>query len=161
MKKDRFLLGILIFIGLLILAALALFFLRTRQPAYGTDDTPQGVVRDYAVALQNGDYERAFGYLAKMNTRPTYDTFSTAFLTRQLDISTAALEVGAVTRQDPGGTWVAVSVQYAGSGPFDSGWSNPDRAVLIQQGTAWKITYLPYPYFDNGNWFQPIPEPTK
>src|SRR5512147_1868933 len=38
MKQDRFLTGILIFIGILVLAAVGLFFLRNKAPAYGPED---------------------------------------------------------------------------------------------------------------------------
>jgi hypothetical protein len=59
------------------------------------------------------------------------------------------------------GTWVTVTIHYAGSGLLDNGWSNLDKVVLIKQQGAWKITYFPYPYFDNGSWFQTTPGPVK
>jgi hypothetical protein len=157
MKQDRFLIGILVFIGVLVIAALALFFIRNQAPAYGPEETPQGVVRNYAVALQKGDYVRAYGYLAEQDNKPTYDSFLSVFLTKQLDFSNAALEMGGVQQQTGSETWIAVTVQYAGSGPFDNGWSNPDKATLVRQNGIWKITYLPYPYWENGIWFQPTP----
>ena len=56
MKNDRFLLGILIGIGLLVALALGLYFLRQEQPAYVNDETPEGVVHNYVTAVQLGDY---------------------------------------------------------------------------------------------------------
>jgi len=49
-------------------AALILFFVRNQQPAYGAEDTPEGVLYNYAVALQLHDYERAYGYLPRKTT---------------------------------------------------------------------------------------------
>jgi hypothetical protein len=161
MKQDRFLIGILVFIGLLVIAALTLFIVRNHAPVYGVEDSPQGVVRNYAVALQKGDYERAYSYLANMDTKPTFDAFTSEFTNKQLDFGNAALEVGQETRQMDNGTWVTVTIHYAGSGLLDNGWSNQDKVVLIKQHGTWKITYFPYPYFDNGLWFQTTPGPVK
>jgi hypothetical protein len=156
MKQDRFLIGILIFIGLLVIAAVALFFVRNQTPTYGPEDTPQGVLYNYAVALQLHDYERAYGYLAEKNNKPTLDTFRQAFLTRQLDTTTSALQIGDVQTLQTNQVWINVTVQYAGSGVFNSGWSNTDRATLEKQNGSWKITYLPNPYWGY-DWYQPIP----
>ncbi len=161
MKQDRFLTGILVFIGLLVIAALSLFIIRNRAPAYGAEATPQGVVRNYAVALQKGDYVRAYGYLADQENKPTYDSFLSTFLTKQLDFSNSALDIGNVQQQTGSEAWIAVTVQYAGSGPFDNGWSNPDKATLVLQNGTWKLTYLPYPYFQSGLWYQPTAQPAK
>jgi hypothetical protein len=160
MKQDRFLLGIVIFIGLLVAAALALFVVRNEKPAYGAEDTPQGVIYNYVVALQLHDYERAYGYLAAKDNRPTYTAFYQAFLTRQLDTSTSALQVGDVQALENGETWVNVTVQYAGSSLFDNGWSNTDKGVLVKQAGAWKITFLPNPYW-GWDWYQVTPAPVK
>ena len=160
MKQDRFLLGILIFIGLLVIAALALFFVRNQTPAYGPEKTPAGVVYNYAVALQLNDYARAYGYLAEKDNQPTYATFRHAFLSRQLDTSTSALQIGEVQTLENGEAWVSVTVQYAGNGIFNSGYSSNDKASLALQNGAWKITYLPNPYWGY-DWYQPAPAPVK
>ena len=60
MKQDRFLTGILIGIGILIIAALAVFFVRKDSQTYVPDDVPEGVVHNYVVAVLNKDYEKAF-----------------------------------------------------------------------------------------------------
>lgn len=160
MKQDRFLVGILIFIGLLVIAAVALFFVRSQTPAYGPEDTPQGTLQNYAVALQLNNYERAYSYLAEKDNKPTYDNFRQAFLTRQLNPGTSVLQIGDVQTLENGEAWVTVTVQYAGNGVFDSGWSSPDRAILLKQNEAWKITYLPNPYW-GWDWYQPTPIPVK
>ena len=55
MKNDRFLVGIISFIGLLMVLAVVLFFVRQEPQDYGPEDSPQGVVRNYVLALQGGD----------------------------------------------------------------------------------------------------------
>jgi hypothetical protein len=57
MKQDRFLLGILVGIGVLIVVALALFFTRQDNQDYVSDTTPEGVVHNYALALYKDDYD--------------------------------------------------------------------------------------------------------
>jgi hypothetical protein len=160
MKQDRFLIGILIFIGLLVVAALVLFFTRNEAPAYGTGDSPEGVIHNYVVALQKGDFERAYTYLADEGTKPNFDVFISAFMTNTPDLSNSALQIDQVQLQSGGRAVVSVTVLHAGSGPFDSGWSSPDRANLVQQSGEWKLTYLPYPYW-GWDWYTPTPAPVK
>lgn len=160
MKQDRFLMGILIFIALLVVVALALFIVRDKQPSYGAEDTPQGVLFNYVVALQVHDYQRAYGYLAEQDGKPSYNAFHQAFLARQLDPSTSALQIGNVQMLDNGDAWVNVTIQNAGNGLFNNGWSNTDKGTLVEQNGAWKITYLPNPFW-GWDWYQPTPAPAK
>ena len=160
MKQDRFLMGILIFIIVLVVAALVLFFVRNDKPAYGAEDTPEGVLYNYAVALQLHNYERAYGYLAEKDLKPTYNSFHQAFLARQLDTSNSALQIGNVQMLENGEAWVNVTIQYAGSGLLNNGWSSNDKGTLTRQNDAWKITYLPNPYW-SWDWYQPTPVPAK
>ena len=55
MKQDKFLTGILIGIGVLILLALGLFFTRQDKREYVADATPDGVVHNYVLAVLNKD----------------------------------------------------------------------------------------------------------
>jgi hypothetical protein len=158
MKQDRFLLGILIFIGLLVVAALALFFIRQDTQVYVADDTPEGVIRNYALALQKQDFQRAYSYLADLDGKPSYDTFHRAFLTNQLNVSTNALQVGSVQYINNGEATVSLTILYSSGGPFTPGSSSTDTATLVQQGGAWKLSYMPYPYW-SFDWLQPA-QPT-
>ena len=85
MKQDRFLTGILIGIAVLIAAALAVFFARQNQATYISDQTPDGVVHDYVVAVLKKDYQKAYGYLADLDNKPTYDEFRQAFAVGRLN----------------------------------------------------------------------------
>jgi len=158
MKQDRFLVGILIFIGLLVVAALALFFIRKDTQDYAAELTPENIVRNYALALQKQDFQRAYGYLAEKDAKPTYDSFRRAFLTNQLNISNSALQVGSVQYINNSEATVNITVLYAGGGPFTQSSSSTDTASLIMQGGTWKLNYMAYPFWSY-DWFQP-PQPT-
>jgi hypothetical protein len=156
MKRDRFLLGILIFIGLLAAAAVLLFFVRGRPPAYGTEDTPAGVLHNYAVALQLHDYDRAYGYLAEKDNKPSRETFRQAFLNRQLDVSTAGLQIGRAQPSGADEALVDVTILYGVSGPFTQVSASSGTAMLARQNGAWRISSLPFPYW-GWDWYQPTP----
>jgi len=160
MKHDRFLLGILVFIALLVAAALTLFFTRQDMQTYGAEDTPEGVIRNYVLALQNRDFERAYGYLADKDNKPTLDTFRQAFLNRQLDISNAAIQIGSVEMIGSDQAMVEVTIVYASSDPFSTGWSSNETALLVEQDGAWRISSMPYPYW-GWDWYQPTAAPVK
>ena len=160
MKHDRFLLGILVFIALLVAAALTLFFTRQDMQTYGAEDTPEGVIRNYVLALQNRDFERAYGYLADKDNKPTLDAFLQAFLNRQLDISGAAIQIGSVEMIGSDQAMVEVTIVYAATDPFSTGWSSNETALLIEQNGAWRISSMPYPYW-GWDWYQPTAAPVK
>jgi len=157
MKQDRFLIGILAFIGVLVLAALVLFFVRQEQPVtYRADDTPEGVVYNFALAIQRADVEKAYAYLADLEDKPTLAAFRQALLNGYLDTS-ASVEIGeAVILADE--AYVLVGIHYLSSGPFATGWESKENATLVRQSGAWKISYMPYPYW-NYDWYQPVVQP--
>jgi hypothetical protein len=157
MKQDRFLVGILIFIGLLVVAALALFFIRRDNQVYVAEDTPDNIIRNYALALQKQDFQRAYTYLEDTVSKPTYDAFRRAFLTNQLNTSSNALQVGSVQYISSGEATVGLTILYASYGPFSQSSSSTDSATLVQQGGVWKISYMPYPYW-SFDW--QVPQPT-
>jgi hypothetical protein len=160
MKQDRFLQGILVFIGLLVVVALALFFVRKGTATYQPGDTPGNVVYNYALAVQQNDLERAYGYLADHDGKPTLAVFLQSVQNGYLNVGGNALQVGKVTLQGQDNALVEVTLQYLGNGPFDSGYSNQDRATLVRQNGTWKILTMPYPYW-SGDWYLPTPMPAK
>ena len=62
-STDRFLIGIVIGVVVLVIAAFGVAFLGPK-PAYQSDDTPEGVAHNYLLAIQREDYARAYGYLS-------------------------------------------------------------------------------------------------
>ena len=82
MKKVRFLIGILAGIGVLITAALVVFFIRQGDgQTYMGENTPDGIVHNYVLALQQGDFQKAYGYLADEEGKPGFGSFRSYFKT--------------------------------------------------------------------------------
>jgi hypothetical protein len=156
MKQDRFLLGILVGIGILVVVALALFFTRQDNQDYVADDTPEGVVHNYALALYKDDYEKAYTYLAEAENKPTYNEFRQAFFNRYIDPSNSGLELGE-TETAGEEAYVTVYIIYNSSDPFSSGSRGTESARLERQDGEWKLLQMPYNfwYYD---WYQPTPE---
>jgi hypothetical protein len=157
MKQDRFLMGILIGIGVLIIAALAVFFIRRDSQTYIAEDTPEGVVHNYIVAVLNKDYEKAYGYLAELDHKPTYEEFRNAFVTGSVNPQNSAVDVGEseVTGDD---AYVEVSMIYNPSDPFSSGYRDVQRAILVRQVGAWKLSSMPAYYLWDYSWYQEPPQ---
>jgi len=157
MKQDKFLTGILIGIGALILLALVLFFTRQNGKSdYVTDDNPEGVVNNYVLAVLNKDYQKAYGYLADLENKPTYEQFRQSFFNGMVNPGDAGVEVG--TAEINGDeAFVTLSVYYSINEPFASRYASEDRALLVKQDGEWKLSSMPYNFWDY-NWYQ---EPYK
>lgn len=157
MRQDRFLTGILIGIAVLIVAALAVFFTRQNQAAYVPDNTPEGVVHNYVLAILNKDYEKAYGYLADLDNKPTLSQFRQAFAVGRLNPAENGIKIGKADVTGDNAS-VEVSMVYASGDPFSSGYNNVGAAQLVRQSGAWKISSMPtYNMWDYG-WYQPGPK---
>lgn len=152
MKGDRFLIGILIAIGVLVLASLALFFARQNGQSYQTEDTPEGVVHNFALALTEKDYQRAYSYLAQEEGKPEYETFLETFATSRDRFSNVGLQIVSSSLNGDSAI-VDVIVVHVGQGPFDDGWREETAAILIGSDGDWKIRQMPFPYWDFG-WYR-------
>jgi hypothetical protein len=152
--RDRFLLIILLVIVALAALAVGLFFLRQGQQDYVSDDTPQGVVRNYVLALEKKDFQRAYGYLRDGQGKPDFGRFRQDFLARQLDISGSAVRIGE-TQPSGDDVILAVEVIRSGGGPFSDVYRESNSAVLTQnEAGVWKIVSMPYPYWGY-DWYNP------
>ena len=156
-KQDRFLIGILAFIALLVIVSVALFLVRRGAPAYVPEDTPQGVLHNYASALLFEDYERAYGYLAEADNKPTLEVFRQAFLSRQLDVSGSGIQIDKVENVTTEQARIELTVVYYDSGEVPTRISDSNQtAILVRQNGTWRISSMPYPYW-SWNWYQPEP----
>ena len=156
MKQDRFLTGILIGIGLLVVLALAVFFTRQDTQSYISEDTPEGVVHNYVLAVLNKDYEKAYSYLADLEHKPTFEEFRRAFLNGEVNPDNQAVDVGGSEIFGDTAS-VDVTLIYNPSDPFSSGYRNIQVAQLLEQDGAWKLTLMPQYNFWGYNWY--IEEP--
>ena len=158
MKQDKFLTGILIGIGVLILVALVIFFTRQQdKQAYVAETTPDGVVHNYVLALLNKDYQKAYGYLADLANKPTFETFRKSFATGNLAPFSAGIKIGKVDITGEDAT-VEVSMIYSSSDPFSSGYNNVGSAQLVMQNGIWKISNMPAYTLWDYSWYQTPPK---
>jgi hypothetical protein len=155
MKQDRFLTGILIGIAVLVVIALAVFFLRQGSQSYISEDVPEGVVHNYVLAVLNDDYEKAYGYLADLDNKPTYEQFRDAFLTGVVNPDNAAVDIGDSEITDDTAS-VEVALIYNPSDPFSTGYRDVQRAVLVRQNGSWKLSSMPGYYFWDYNWYTQV-----
>ena len=152
MKQDKFLTGILIGIGVLILLALGLFFTRQEKRDYVADNTPDGVVHNYVLAVLNKDYQKAYGYLANLENKPTYEEFRQSFFNGMVYPTDSGVEVGSA-EINGNEAIVTLSVYYSVNDPFASRYASEDRALLVKQDGTWKLSSMPSNFWDY-NWYQ-------
>lgn len=152
MKQDKFLTGILIGIGALIVLALVLFFARQDKKEYVLDSTPEGVVHNYVLAVLNKDYEKAYGYLADLDNKPTEEEFKQSFLNGMANPENTGVDIGEVEISGDDAS-VDLTIYYSYNDPFSSRYGSPDRANLVKQNGVWKLSYMPYSFWDY-NWYQ-------
>jgi hypothetical protein len=152
MKQDRFLTGILIGIGVLIVVALGLFFTRQDKREYLAEDTPEGVTYNYVLAIVNKDYEKAYSYLADLDNKPTYEQFRQSFFNGAVNPGNTGVDVGSANINGDEAI-VELTLVYSPSDPFSSGYQNTDRALLVKQDDKWRLSAMPtYSYWDY-NWY--------
>ena len=152
MKQDKFLMAILGVIAILVVAALGLFLVRQGQQTYLNQDTPSGVVHDYILALQKGDFQQAYNYLYDDTNKPPLFAFKQTFANDQLSISTSAAQVSdeRVTGDQAVVNLILIQNQ---NDPFSTPYQNNQPAELARQNGAWKIKSVPYPYWGY-DWYQ-------
>lgn len=156
MKQDRFLIAILIGIGLLAALAVGVYFVRHRAATYGPEDSPAGVVHNYIVALSKQDYTRGYTYLAAGENRPNLEQFRQPFVTYQAaQIASTSLEIGETT-QSVDDASVQVIMIHSPSGPFTQLNRDVQAAVLVRESGAWKLRSMPFPFWSY-DWFTPTP----
>lgn len=148
MTRDRFLIGILAGIGVLVLAALILFFVRRSSEQYVDDSTSAGVLQNYILALRKQDYARAYGYLADSPNKPDLDQFRQPFLTYQSNqVASTSVEIGEMFEDPQNQTATFQVTLLQGSGDlFGGAYRNSQTAVLVKQNGVWKIRSAPYPF---------------
>lgn len=157
MKQDRFLTGILIGIGVLVIVALAVFFIRKDNQSYLSEDAPEGVVHNYVLAVLNRDYQKAYGYLADLKNKPTYEQFRDAFIKGMVNPNNSAVDIGKSEINNDTAS-VEVALIYNPTDPFSTGYRDVQRAVLVKQNNGWKLSSMPTYYFWDYSWYQEMPK---
>jgi hypothetical protein len=157
MKKDRFLNGMLAGIGVLILIALVLFFVRQQQAEYRADDSPQGVVHNYILGLIQHDYERAYSYLADKPEKPDLAQFQLELTRSEIEIKRVSVTIGEVFLSGDTAT-VSLNMSQSYGGPITRSSWYTETAQLIRENGTWKIVNIPYPLW-SWNWYNEVITP--
>jgi len=151
MKRDRYLIGIVVGIGALIVVAVGMFILRRDAQEYLSEETPDGVVHNYILALHHEDYKKAYGYLADEEDKPSMAEFITIVSNGYSNISDVSMQIiGFDLIQNEDGSQGAVIdlvTATTSMGPFDIGYRSYDTALLVMQDNEWKIISMPYRYW--------------
>ena len=158
MKQDRFLIGILAAIGVLVVASVVIFLLRGDDQVYLPDDSPENVVHNFVLAIQQRDAQRAYGYLADKDYKPTYEDVRQAIVVDRIGASNNGVQIISSDIKGDEAT-VEVSIIFAGSGPFQESYSNGGTALLVKQNGVWKIESMSYPFW-SWDWYQEPPKIT-
>lgn len=145
-SSDRLLVGILVGIGVLLIAGVAaLFVAQGRQPTQFPEDTPEGVVQRYLIALDEHNMERAYSYLASSvkDDRLKQDYYRTRSPMNDrshrivLDKSEIAGETAHII--------VTVFTIYSSGAPGGSEQSIQLDFRLKREDAQWRITTPSYP----------------
>ena len=155
MKSDRFLTSILIGIAVLAVLAVVFFFVRQGGQTYTGDTSPQGVVQNYLLAVSQDNFDLAYQGLAQMSPMPTLAQFQQYFLNSRQSIPNISVQIGETSLAGDQASVMMVFIQ-PDSSPFGTASRMPQTASLVRENGAWKITQMPYPYWDF-NWIQANP----
>lgn len=162
--RDRFLWIIVGGALALVIAGIVSVGLVARQtPAPLPDDTPEGVVHNYFLALQNGEYDRAYGYLSdNLEEKPSVSEFATQ-LRRMTDYRSGEhsirMKIERTSLEDDE-AWVEVTVsEFRAHSLFDrSEYTRHETVSLQRENGQWRITQFFYPYWQ---WEWANPRPVK
>jgi hypothetical protein len=150
-QTDRFLIGILVGVVVLLAAAgLSLLVLR-RPPPPLPADSPGGTIQRFYSALEQRNYSQAYDLLSdKMEHKPTRGSFTRA-IADQYTYGTQAARAGIDSEQIDGATatvTVRVTYYYGGGPPLlgSNEYTSTETFTLAQEAGAWRITALPPRY---------------
>ncbi len=147
---DRFLVGIVL--GVVLLVVVSIFLVLTRTPpSYKADDSAENVAYNYLLALQQGNYARAYGYLSpSLSGYPSsLDRFTASLRTNGYNLppgdNSVSLEIAGSRVVVSSLETVEVSVrrtQFSGGGLFGPGqYSSLFSMQLQKENGAWKIIW--------------------
>jgi hypothetical protein len=155
LASDRVLAGIVAAVVVLVAAAVVLTVIRPAAE-YQSEDTPAGVVFNYLLALQRGDYDRAYGYLSRsLDCYPVTVTQFSSDLTGNYYMNGIEAKSWSVEQKSSTGVRATVSVSetaFRGAGLFEGGQASTNFDVdLVRPAQEWRIVYAGQ-YFNRWRW---------
>jgi hypothetical protein len=143
-RTDKFLIGIVVAIVLLVIAAL-IVTQRRPEVTYQADDSPKGVAHNYLLALQRNEYARAYGYLSPTLSGypPSEGDFAAAVLRERWAFRREEDVTLAVEEQTIAGNRAVVTVRetrFFDDGLFDASSDTMRFDVSLRREEAgWRI----------------------
>ena len=140
-----------IVIGVLVIATVSLVLLtKGNKVTLLPEDSPQGTVQRYLMAIQEKDYQKAFGYLSFSPT-DKITSFSDWLMMVGPQSSSQSVwraTLGTVTENENNAT-VEINIDTLRSGGLfgDSQFSQQINFLLIKKGNSWFITSPTYIYW--------------
>jgi hypothetical protein len=141
-KSSRWLLIFGVIIGVLVIAAVTLVLTMTpKNMSLLPENTPEGTVQRYFLALQDEDYLTAYSYLSPSPTEKyPYEEWRSPF-TSFGEKPTFKVTLGKSAVNDSKATVDVVVDIFRPGGPFDNPvHTNQITFFLKKEGTSWKIT---------------------
>ncbi len=152
LKNDKFLIGILIGIAVIVLLSVGIVIFNHNELSYESDDTPEGVVNNYLTAWIQQDYDRVAGYLYDGENKPEYQKImQTAYDSKYAADTTSIRIEKSIIRGDE--ATVVVTLIQQPNDPFSTSSQTSDLVTFIKQDGAWKIKQFPYPYW-GWDWYE-------
>ena len=150
-SSRRWLFIFAIVIGVLVIATVSLvLFTKGNKVTLLPEDSPQGTVQRYLMAIQEKDYQKAFGYLSFSPT-DKITSFSDWLMMVGPQSSSQSVwraTLGTVTENENNAT-VEINIDTLRSGGLfgDSQFSQQINFLLIKKGNSWFITSPTYIYW--------------
>jgi hypothetical protein len=157
---DRFTLGVVVGAVLLVIAAVVSVVLLQGQSAAPDLSTPEGVVRAYYAALDQGHPEQAWDLLSsRARAQTTRDEFIQRAISfrpgREQRVTIDSVEIVGDTAN------VNLSLTSSGGGLLGGGsYSQTVRVRLDREDGQWRITVPPQPYLIDSPRQAPAPPAT-
>jgi hypothetical protein len=160
--SARWLLGIALAVAAVAVASVVLVLVRQPERSLLPEDTPEGVVQRYVLAIQRQDFREAYSYLNdNLQEACAYSYFSDS--TRYWLSNNVSVELGDTERLD-GRAIVEIRITNEDTSPFAgrTGYSYTEQFVLTEVDGAWRFSEPPPPsgYCPGLERKTPIPGPT-
>jgi hypothetical protein len=127
LRKDRFLLGIVAGLLLLVVASIVAVVLGSSRTGYTDDTSPAGIMQNYVVALERSELERAYSHpnSYRLPARASLHIGETAIAGDSAIVS------------------ITVTLARGGLAIFDTPYEYPAQARLVPQTEYWRLVEIP------------------
>ena len=146
MKKDKFLIAIVISIIVLMGLAVGVFLVRQNAQDYVVEDTPEGIVHNYVFAIQQDDFERAYDFLIDGEDKPSFSDFRSYYISNNINNYGVQIQGSEIYEEANGDRFAVVDliIIYSSNDPLSSGNRSPGSVNLLFQEGKWKVENFPY-----------------